>query len=275
MVLTQRAALVNPGGQKYFVGVGTRACQDATRPPQTPLQTLLLPGASRIMPHCHQWPASHQCRGQGAPPGPVTKHPPLRGTEGRFLQGFRPATMSQSKVLLSTALDPSNTGHAVTGSWELSHSAVVAHAAQRGGQGHQHMLGEHPMAMVVGTTGRLAFGEGCNRSRATAVSSLCLGGTNYPHTSNISSHFHNQLTSALYHRASEKGVVTQLLREGRDSWAGMHNHGRPSFPTWISEQVQRKQNLYRTEIFHTALGRICCRFVKCLQFKFLVLFICF
>lgn len=224
---------MNPGGQEHFVGVGTRACQDATTPLQTPLQTLLLPGPSCIMLHCHQWPASLQCRSQEALPGPVTKPPPLWATKGRFLQGCRPATMSQTKVLLSTAPDPSNTGHAVAAEpgWELSHSAVVAHAAWHGEQGHQHMLGEDPVAMVVGTTGRLAFGEGCNSSRATAVSSSCSGGTNYPHTSNISSHFHNQLTSALYHRASEKGVVTQLLREGRDSWAGMHNHGRPSFPT--------------------------------------------
>lgn len=42
-----------------------------------------------------------------------------------------------------------------------------------------------------------------------------LRGTNYPHPSNISSHFHKQLTSVLHHQASEKGVVTQLLKDGR------------------------------------------------------------
>lgn len=56
-----------------------------------------------------------------------------------------------------------------------------------------------------------------------------LGGKNYPHTSNISSYFHNQLTSALYHQASEKGVVTQLLKDGRDLLAGIHNKGRLVF----------------------------------------------
>lgn len=71
--------------------------------------------------------------------------------------------------------------------------------------------GEHPMATVVGTA---AFGGGCSASCCCHIFFL-LEGTNYPHPSNISSHFHKQLTSALHHQASEKGVVTHLLKDGR------------------------------------------------------------
>lgn len=120
---------------------------------------------------------------------------------------------------------------------ELSPSGVAAPAAlgqglgsPGGGEGHQHTLGEHPMATAMGTAGRPAFG-GMQQLTCHHRIFFLLGGTNYPHTSNISSHFHNQLTSALYHQASEKGVVTQLLKDGRDLLAGIHNKGRPCFPT--------------------------------------------
>lgn len=92
------------------------------------------------------------------------------------------------------------------------------------------MPGEHPTATAVGQQGDGALG-GMQQLTCRRHVFFPLGGTNYPHTSNISSHFHNQLTSALYHQASEKGVVTQLLKDGRDLLAGIHNKGRPCFPT--------------------------------------------
>lgn len=103
---------------------------------------------------------------------------------------------------------------------------------------------------------RASHGHSAGGSRGPALGGMqqlmcrhhifLLKGTNYPHASNISSHFHNQLTSALCHQASEKGVVTQLLKDGRDSLPGMHNKGWPSFLACISEQEHVKQKPYRS-----------------------------